>query len=472
MSSKFNNILFSNLVKDSEYFSKVFPYLKKEYFEEQSYSTLFDIIDSHVAEYKKAPSFDVIEVALEKSKGLSEDSYSEVQEILKEISTKEYKKDIEWLIKETEGFCKQKALYNAILESVSIIDGSDKKRDTGIIPELVTQALSVSFDNTIGHDYFASLESRWEFYTQKETKYPSLIKILDRVMHDGVADKTLNLIMAVSGGGKSAAMCSLAASYISQGYDVLYITMELAEERVAERIDANLLNIPIYEVKNTPKDLFCKKLNKIREKNYGNLVIKEYPTGTANVNHFRVLLNELRIKKKFKPKVVFIDYLGICASAHFKSGSSANSYTIQKSIAEEMRGLAVEQGFAVWSAVQANRSGYNNSDMSETSIAESLGILMTADFVLGLIRTPELDENGHVLGKQIKSRYGDISMMNRFIIGFDRARMKLYDVDDQSGIQKSAEIPEEKDMDELSKHPEVVKSNKKPAIKAQDWNYD
>ncbi|HET8686888.1 MAG TPA: DnaB-like helicase C-terminal domain-containing protein, partial [Methanosarcina sp.] len=366
----------------------------------------------------------------------------------------------------TEKYCQERALFNAIIEAFSIIDGSDKKRSPGIIPSMLSEALAVSFDKSIGHDYFEDMEKRYEFYTQKQVKIPFMIPMLDKVTFDGIFKKTLNLIMAVSGGGKSAAMCSLAATYIAQGYNVLYITMELAEERIAERIDANLLNVPINQIKEFPKDLFVNKLNKVREKSFGKLKIKEYPTGTASVNHFNVLLQELKLKQGFVPDVIFVDYLGICASAHYKSGSSATSYTIQKSVAEELRGFAVEHDVALWSGIQANRSGYNNSDMSETSIAESIGILMTADFVLGLIRTPELDEMGQVLAKQIKSRYGDISYFNRFVLGFDRARMKLYSVDQEGITNDRPPSDDETHMDLMSK-----KSKELETTSSDGWDF-
>lgn len=470
--TKFEKIILASLVQDREYFRKVLPYLRGEYFEERVPNVLFSCISEYAEKYGTPPSESTLEAIVESKKGLSEDEFVEAKTLVKEVSTMQIETDRAWRIEESEAFCKKQALFNAIYEAVSVIDGSDKKkRDVGILPHLLSTALAVSFDHTIGHDYFASIESRWEYYTQKETKFPSLISLLDRAMNGGVMKKTLNIIMAVSGGGKSAVMCSLAASYLRQGYNVLYITLELAEERVAERIDANMLNVPIQQVKEFPKDLFCKKLKAIQDKTTGQLKIKEYPTQSASVSNFKNLLEEYKVKEGFKPDVVFVDYLGITASAHFKAGSSANSYTVQKSVAEELRGFAVEQDLIVWSAVQANRSGYNNSDMSETSIAESIGILMTADFVLGIIRTPELDEIGHCIFKQIKSRYGDVSYMNRFIVGFDRAKMRCYDVEDQEGIIKSVdETPAERAMTTLSES-DAVKLSNKPALRADGWDF-
>lgn len=467
MSSTFHKIILSKLIQDGEYFRAVLPYLKKDYFEDRSTSAIFDLITEYADVYKKSPSTEVLQVKLEELKGLSEQEFKETTDLLNEVSSANHKVDHEWLLNSTEKYCQERAIFLAIMDAVSIIDGSDKKRAPGAIPGLLSEALAVSFDKNVGHDYFENVEMRYDFYTQKETKFPFMIPLLDKVTCDGVARKTLNLIMAVSGGGKSAIKCSLAANYISQGYNVLYITLELAEERVAERIDANLLNLPISEIKNVPKDLYVKRLAKIREKTHGKLIIKEYPTGVASANHFRALLDELELKKNFKPDVIMIDYLGICASTNYKSGGSANSYTIQKSVAEELRGLAVERDVAIWSGIQANRSGYGNSDMSETSIAESIGILMTADFVMGAIRTPELDEAGHVLIKQIKSRYGDVSYFNRFVLGFDRQRMKLFSVEQDGIVQENQKSKDEEHMDVLSS-----KSKDLDKIKSSDgWSF-
>lgn len=472
--TKFEKIILASLVQDREYFRKVLPFLKSDYFEERVPNVLFSSISDYADKYGSAPSESTLEALVEAKKGLSEEEFSEIKDLVKEVSTMKIETDRDWRIEESEAFCKKQALFNAIYEAVSIIDGSDKKkRDVGILPNILSDALAVSFDHTIGHDYFASIESRWEYYTQKETKFPSLLTLLDKAMNGGVMKKTLNIIMAVSGGGKSAVMCSLAASYLRQGYNVLYITLELAEERVAERIDANMLNVSIQQVKEFPKDLFCKKLTAIKEKTEGRLKIKEYPTQTASVTHFKILLEELKIKEGFKPDIVFVDYLGITASAHYKAGSSANSYTVQKSVAEELRGFAVEQELIVWSAVQANRSGYNNSDMSETSIAESIGILMTADFVLGVIRTPELDELGHCIFKQIKSRYGDVSYLNRFIVGFDRAKMRCFDIEDQDGLIKSVdETPDEQVMNKIAQSEDIKKSSKPSLVASSGWDFD
>lgn len=471
MSSAFHKVIISNLIKNPDYFKSVLPYLKSEYFDDKPTSVVFDLISSFANEYQKQPTFDVLDIQLEDVKGLSQQVFDETRSLLSEIKTSQTDVDSKWLNDATEKYCKEKALYLAILDAVAIIDGSDKKRAPGVIPSLLSEALAVSFDKRIGHDYFEDMESRHAFYTTKESKIPFMIPILDKVTYDGITKKSLNLLMAVSNGGKSAAMCSLAASYIAQGFNVLYITLELAEERVAERIDANLLNLPINMIKEVPKDLFVKRLTKIKEKSYGKLVIKEYPTKGASVNHFRMLLDDLKLKKEFVPDVVFVDYLGICASAHYKSGSGANSYTEQKSVAEELRGLACERDLAIWSAVQANRSGYGNSDMSETSIAESIGILMTADFVLGLIRTPELDEAGHVLAKQLKSRYGDVANHNRFLLGFDRPRMKLYSVD-QAGISNES-APKNEDEEHMGMLSEKSKSlESKLKTTTSGWSYD
>ena len=384
--------------------------------------------------------------------------------------------DRAWLTAETEKYCQNQAIFNAIAESVSIIDGKDKKKDVGVIPKMLSDALAIAFDKNIGHDYFKDAEARWDWYNRKEAKNPSLIKILDEITDGGIPKKTLNMFMATQNAGKSAAMCSLAANYMSQGLNVLYITLELSEEAVAERIDANLLNIPTKQVRTFPKDIFAKKLGKIQEKSFGALKIKQYPTGTASAQNFRTLLDELERKQEFKPDVIFVDYLGITASAFYKAGSNANSYTIGKSVAEELRALAVERDAMVWTAVQGNRGAMQNSDMNETNIAESIGILMTADFVLGLIRTEQLDELGHVLCKQIKSRYGDTSYYNRFILGFDRPRMRLHDVEDAdaSSVQRTTNSysvsPEEEELETMA-HKARDTEMKSKIDAAKGWSF-
>lgn len=463
----FHKIILSKLIRDESYFRAVLPYLKKEYFDDRSTSVIFELISEYAQEYRNPPSLDTIRIKVEELSGLQQSEFDDTISLLKEIANDKSQVELKWLMDATEKYCQEKAIYLAIMDAVSIIDGSDKKRSTGIIPSLLSEALSVSFDKSIGHDYFEDMEKRYDTYTIKESKIPFMIPVLDKVTNDGIAKKTLNLILSPSGGGKSAAMCSMAATYIEQGLNVLYITLELAEERVGERIDANLLNTPINSIKDFPKDIYLKKLFRLKEKSFGRLKIKEYPTGAASVHHFRALLDELELKQGFVADVVFVDYMGICASAHYKPGSSANSYTIQKSVAEELRGLAVEKEIAVWSAVQTNRSGYSNSDIDATSIAESIGILMTADFVLGLIRLPELDEQGQVLAKQIKSRYGDVSYMNRFLLGFDRARMKLYSVE-QDGIVNETPTPVEEHMDTLYKKSQEAET--KPAS-SDSWDF-
>lgn len=472
--SAFHKIILANLLQDTEYFRAVSPYLKKDYFEDRITSVLYELIETFSTEYKKPPGKDVLEVQIENYKGLSEKEYKEVSQLLAEITTFREKVEPKWLLDETEKYCREKAIYNAIMEAVSIIDGSDKKRSEGVIPSLLSDALAVSFDREIGHDYFASAEERWDFYNSKEAKIPSLLNIFDKVTNGGVAKKTLNLIMGFQHAGKSAVLCSLAASYVSQGYNVLYITLELAEERVAERIDANLLNIPMNQVAEIPKDLFCKKISKIKEKTYGKLIIKEYPGSTANANTFRSLIDELKTKSDFDPDIIMIDYLGICASGFYKAGSNANSYTIQKSISEELRALAVERDKVIWSAVQGNRASANNSDMDATNIADSIGVMMTADLCFGVIRTPELDELGQALIKQIKNRYGDCSYISRFIVGFDRARMKLYDIEDQSSIiqETKSMTPDEEHMDTLSQKKEIKGSKSSLTAPVADWSYD
>lgn len=456
MATKFQKLMLTKLVNDRDYFRHVIPYIKQEYFDERVPCVVFELIEKFSEDYKKAPTKEVLQVEVEAYKGLGEDEHKEVVQLVKEMFAEDPPVDRTWLTDETEKYCQNQAIFNAIAESVGIIDGKDKKKDVGMIPKMLSDALAISFDKNIGHDYFEDAEARWDWYNRKEAKLPSLIKILDDITDGGIPKKTLNMFMATQNAGKSAAMCSLAANYISQGQNVLYITLELSEEAVAERIDANLLNIPTKQVRTFPKDIFCKKLGKIQEKSFGKLKIKQYPTGTASAQHFRTLLDEYERKQGFKPDVIFIDYLGITASAFYKAGTQANSYTIGKSVAEELRALAVEKDCIVWTAVQGNRGAMKNSDMDETNIAESIGILMTADFVLGLIRTEQLDELGHVLCKQIKSRYGDTSYFNRFILGFDRPRMRLHDVEDAdaSSVQRTTSkysvSPEEEELETIA----------------------
>jgi archaellum biogenesis ATPase FlaH len=375
--------------------------------------------------------------------------------------------DLEWLIDHTEKFCKDKAIYNAILESIHIIDGKSKDKDVGSLPKMLSDALAVSFDTNIGHDYIEDYGKRYEFYHRVENKIPFDIEQFNTITNGGVPRKTLNIIMAGTGVGKSLFMCHHASACLTQNLDVLYITCEMAEERIAERIDANLMDLPMEDLKKLPADLYNKKMQQIRKKYTGRLIIKEYPTATANANHFRALLNDLKMKKNFQPDIIFIDYLNICASARLKMNASVNSYTFVKAIAEELRGLAVEFEVPIFSATQVNRGGFNNTDVGLENTSESFGLPATADLMFALISTEELEEQGQVMVKQLKNRYNDVSRSKKFVVGIDRSKMKLLDVDSpivgDEGFGKS-----EDGVKNNGKGNGVPSANDK----YDDWNFD
>lgn len=430
-------IILYAMLNDAEFIRKVFPHLKNDYFQKRSEGTVFSLIHKFYSEYAKLPPKDVLSLELESINGLSEDDYSDTKDVIKDLFTYDYKYEPDWLLKETEKFCKDKSLYNAIMHAVKIINGDDKKYSENQIPTLMQEALAVSFDHNVGHDYFADAAERYEFYHRKETGISTSIELLNLVTNGKIPKKTLNLIMAPLGGGKSAVKCSLAADYLQQGYNVLYITLELAEERVAERIDANMFNVPISEVSNIPRDSFLNRVNKIHEKTNGKLVVKEYPPSSISAANIRSLLDELKRKKGFVPDVVFVDYLGILLSARYSSSTNVNTYTTQKSVAEELRSIAVEYEMLFWSSVQTNRSGLTNNDFDIDDVSDSIGVLMTADFVMGVIRTEELTELGQLLLKQLKNRYGDLNYFKKFVVGFDFSRMKMYNTETNSQTKET-----------------------------------
>lgn len=423
------DIILSALTKDADFVKKAIPHIKKDFFQDRSEKILFELIDSFYTKYSKLPTKDIIEIELDQSKDVPEDTYEDVKTTLKSAFTDEYEYDAQWLLDETEKFCKEKAVYNAIMTSVKIINGDDKKHTEGQIPSLLQEALSISFDHSIGHNYFRDAENRFNFYSQKESKIASNIDLLNKVTNGGVNRKTLNMFVAPPKAGKSLALCSLTVDYIKGGYNVLYITEELAEYRVGERIDANLLNVNVNEVKNLDKDSFIDKINKLQGKTNGKLIIKEYPTKTAGSNHFKVLIDDLILKEGFKPDVIVVDYLGITASSQYGNSSSVNSYTYQKAVSEELRALGFDYDAAVWTAVQTNRNGMNASDFDVEDISDSTGPIMTCDLAIGLIRTPELDDLNQMILKQLASRYGDPSYYKKFIVGIDKTKMRMYNVE-------------------------------------------
>ncbi|MCA6383873.1 MAG: AAA family ATPase, partial [Cytophagales bacterium] len=388
--------------------------------------------------YNRLPSKEVLNISIEKIRGLTEDQYKSLKDRIETIDVSKAD-NTEWLIQETEKYCQDRAIYNAIMDSIQILDNKKKDIGKGAIPDLLTKALSVSFDTNIGHDFLDNAEARYEFYHKQEVKVPFDIDLLNKITKGGLGKKTFNILMAATGVGKTAFMCHFAASNLTLGKNVLYISMEMSEERIAERIDANLLNMTIDDLQLLPKDSYISKLQKLQEKISGRLIIKEYPTSSAGSSHFRHLLNELKMKKNFIPDVIYIDYLNICSSSRIKMGGSVNSYGYVKAIAEELRALAVEFNVPIVSATQYNRDGYGNSDVDLTNTSESMGITHTADLILALISTEELEDLKQIMVKQLKNRYNDLSMHRRFVVGIDRARMKILDVDSsqQSNIHES-----------------------------------
>ena len=427
MVDRIENKILSNLIHVEDYMRKVIPFIKDVYFDNVSEKTIFQEILDFINQYDSLPTKSVLTIEVENRKDLSEDMFKECVGIIDSFTDE--KVDQTWLVDSTEKWCKERAVYLALMESVKIADGKDEKKNRDAIPSILSEALSVSFDDHIGHDYFADAESRYEFYHLKEDKIKFDLDMFNKITKGGLPRKTLNIALAGTGVGKSLFMCHQAANCLSQGKNVLYITLEMAEERIAERIDANMMNISIPDLHDLPKKMFDDKITKLQKKAKGKLIIKEYPTASAHSGHFRGLLKELAVKKSFKPDIIFIDYLNICASSRFKAGSSMNSYTIIKSIAEELRGLAVETNVPIMSATQTTRSGFSNTDVGLEDTSESFGLPATADLMFALISTEELEELNQICVKQLKNRYNDPTMNKRFIIGIDRNKMKLFDVE-------------------------------------------
>ncbi len=421
--------ILSNLIYDEKYTRKVIPFIKETYFESLVDKIVFQEIHNYVTKYDAVPSKAVLKIEIENRKDISDDAFQKSINLVTEL--KEEKFDEQWLLDTTEKWCKDRAIYLALLDSVKIADGKDKTRSKDSIPSILSDALSVSFDDHIGHDYISDSDSRYDFYHKKEDKIPFDLDLFNKITKGGLPNKTLNIALAGTGVGKSLFMCHMASSILLQGSNVLYITLEMAEERIAERIDANLLNVNIQDITNLPKSTYESKLFKLSEKTRGKLIIKEYPTASAHVGHFKSLLNDLALKKGFRPDIIFIDYLNICSSSRYK-GSLVNSYTYVKAIAEELRGLAVECNVPIVSATQTTRQGYGNSDVELTDTSESFGLPATADFMFALISTEELENLNQIMIKQLKNRYNDPTTHKRFVVGIDRAKMKLYNVEDSA----------------------------------------
>lgn len=434
---KIEKVILQNLIHDEEYMRKVIPFLKADYFVDNTEKTVFNKVFSFIQEYNSLPNKDVLVISCQNDKTLTEDAYKDTVELIQELDPSEHNRD--WLYNETETFCKDKAIYNAILNSISVLDGRDKNRSKDGIPSMLQEALGVCFDHQIGHDYIENADQRYEFYHRKESRIPFDLDYFNKITNGGLPNKTLNVVLAGTGVGKSLFMCHVAASVLAQNKNVLYITLEMAEERIAERIDANLMNITLDQLKDIPKSIYDGRIEKLRDKLQGKLIIKEYPTTGAHVGHFKALLNELQLKRQFKPDIIVVDYLNICSSSRFKAGSNINSYTLIKSIAEELRGLAVEENLPILSATQTTRGGYGNTDVELTDTSESFGLPATVDFMFALISTEELEQLNQILVKQLKNRYNDPTQNKRFVIGVDRAKMKLYNLEDtaQKGISDS-----------------------------------
>jgi len=428
--NRLESIILKNLVYNEEYTRKVLPFIKQDYFSDNTEKIVFQEIFDFIQKYKNPPTHEALVINFTEKKDLNETQVGESIELLKEIhQSKEEPTDTQWLITETEKFCQDKAIYNAIMDSVTILDNKQQTKTKGEIPKLLSDALGVSFDNHVGHDYTEDSDTRFDSYHKVESRIRFDLDLFNKITKGGLPIKTLNIALAGTGVGKSLFMCHHAASCLSQGHNVLYITMEMSEEKIAERIDANLLDVSMSELHTLSKKDYNRKFEMLRSKTHGKLIIKEYPTAAASALHFRALINELQLKKTFKPDIIFIDYLNICTSARVRPGSNVNSYSYIKSIAEELRGLAVETGVPIVSATQTTRSGFTNSDPGLEDTSESFGLPATADFMFALISNEELDNLGQIMVKQLKNRYSDPNYYKRFVVGIDRSKMRLYDAE-------------------------------------------
>ena len=421
---KIEFLILRNLLYNEEFVRKVLPFIRPEYFQDQSQKIIFQEISSFVEEFNNIPSKEVLNIEVEKRNDVNEDQYREVCQTIEHLT--DVPVDFSWLVETSEKWCRDRAIYLALMESVQLADGGGEKSPDSI-PSILQEALAVSFDNHVGHDYLNDSEERYDSYNQKENKIEFDLEYFNKITKGGLPNKTLNIALAGTGVGKSLFMCHMASAVLLQGRNVLYITMEMAEEKIAERIDSNLLNVNIKDLADLPKTLFVNKVSQLQKKTQGNIIIKEYPTASAHAGHFKSLLNELALKKSFRPDIIFIDYLNICASSRYRSNGTVNSYSYIKAIAEELRGLAVEANVPIVSATQTTRSGYGSSDVELTDTSESFGLPATADLMFALISTEELESMGQILVKQLKNRYNDPTIHKRFIVGIDRAKMRLYD---------------------------------------------
>ena len=423
--------ILSGLLHNEDYMRRVVPFLSDDYFDDFSEKSVYKSIVSYISDYNGVPTKEALRISIEEKSNISDDQYQSISQIITALDYDE-KTDIEWLVDKTEKFCQDKAIYNAVRESILVLDGQHKDLDKGSIPELLSNALGVSFDQAIGHDFLEQPEDRFDFYHTKEDKIGFDLDLFNKITKGGLSRKSLSIALAGTGVGKTLFMTHCASANLMAGKNVLYITMEMAEEKISERIDANLMNTTMDSLQDMPKDVFMKRVQKVKDKTTGKLIVKEFPTASAGSAHFRHLLNELKLKKNFVPDMVYIDYLNICTSSRMKAGANVNSYTIIKAIAEELRGLAVEFNVPILSATQTTRTGYSSSDLNLEDTSESFGLPATADFMFGLISTEELEGLGQLMVKQLKNRWGDTNYLKRFIIGIDRSKMKLFDAEDSA----------------------------------------
>ena len=418
-------LILRNLLYNEEYVRKVIPFIKADYFEDYNQKVVFEEIVNFVEKYNQTLTQEVLCIETEKRQDINDSSFQEITKLISSLDNTP--SEFNWLVDTTEKWCRDRAIYLALMESIQLADGKDDTKGRDAIPTILSDALAVSFDSNVGHDYLTDYEERYESYHRKEDKIPFDLEYFDKITKGGLPNKTLNVALAGTGVGKSLFMCHMASSVLLQGKNVLYITLEMAEEKIAERIDANLLNVNIQDITDLPKTMFEDKVTNLAQKTQGTLIIKEYPTASAHSGHFKALLQELALKKSFKPDIIFIDYLNICASSRYRAGSNVNSYSFIKAIAEELRGLAVETNLPIVSATQTTRSGFASSDVDLTDTSESFGLPATADLMFALISTEELEGLNQIMVKQLKNRYNDPTVNKRFVIGIDRAKMRLYD---------------------------------------------
>ena len=434
--------ILNNLISDDQYARKTIPFIDPEYFEERTDKIVFNEIVKFIKEYDELPTKEVLQIEVGKRTDLTQDEFQNTEQLINSLGDAEY--ESKWALDTTEAWCKERAIYNALMESIKIADGQDEKKNRDAIPSILSDALAVGFDQHVGHDYIDDAEDRYAYYHKIENKTPFDLEYFNKITSGGLSDKTLNIALAGTGVGKSLFMCHVASSCLTQGKNVLYITLEMAEEKIAERIDANLLNTNIQDISDLPNKIFTKKIDKIAAKTTGKLIIKEYPTASAHSGHFKALLQELKLKKSFAPDIIFVDYLNICSSSRYRSAVNVNSYSYVKAIAEELRGLAVETALPIVSATQTTRSGFASSDPNLTDTSESFGLPATADLMFALVSTEDMEELNQIMVKQLKNRYNDPTMNKRFVVGIDRAKMRLYDCEQsaQTDILDTAETVE------------------------------